>query len=65
MAFDTTNIVTAHTVYSSTEVVENLAAGKRLKVETSPAGAELVNETVPAGKKWHVIVRIEVHETDA
>lgn len=42
-----------------------LAAGKILKIETSPDGEEILNETVPTGKVWTVIVSVHVREVDA
>jgi len=42
-----------------------LAAGKALKVETSPQGSELLNVEVPAGKQWDVVVYVRIVETNA
>jgi len=49
------------TFQGSTSV--SLAAGKNLKIETSPAGEELLNADVPAGKTWAVTVNVYVQET--
>jgi len=43
----------------------SMAAGKTLKVETSPQGEDLLNEQVPAGKVWTVVVSVSITETDA
>lgn len=40
-----------------------LAAGKHLKIETSPSGDELLDAEVPAGKTWSVTVSVHVVET--
>ena len=42
-----------------------VAAGKSLKVETSPGGEELLDEEVPTGKSWDVTVSVYIVETDA
>lgn len=62
MAFDQTNVVTAHTVYSTVEVA-NGESGKKLKVQIG--GDKILEETVPEGKAWEIVLRVEVHETDA
>ena len=41
-----------------------LAAGKTLKVETSPAGEEILTAVVPAGKVWSITIVIDITETD-
>ena len=52
----------AHTVkYGTTEVV--MAAGKRLKIETSPAGEEILNVLCATGKRWVVRVDVQIIET--
>lgn len=42
-----------------------VAAGKSLKIETTPDGEEILNSTVPAGKVWEVTVVVSLTETDA
>ena len=42
-----------------------VAAGKKLKIETAPDGAEILKITVPAGKKWTVWVNVDITESDA
>lgn len=42
----------------------NLAAGKTLKVETSPDGEENLNVTCPRGKQWKVTISVSIEETD-
>jgi len=42
-----------------------LAAGKHLKIETSPQGDELLDYTVPEGKTASVTVYVEVQLSDA
>lgn len=51
------------TKHGSTSVT--LAAGKVLKIETSPRGEELLQATVPVGKSWVVAINVHVVETDA
>lgn len=51
-------------VSRASEIVE-MAAGKTLKIETSPSGEEILDVTVPAGKKWSVGIVVSVEETDA
>jgi len=41
-----------------------LAAGKTLKIETSPAGEEILAAAVPAGKAWSITIVIDITETD-
>jgi hypothetical protein len=41
-----------------------MAAGKTLKVETSPNGEDVLDITVPSGKVWEVSVTISIKETD-
>ena len=43
----------------------SLAAGKSLKIETSPNGAEILDEEVPAGKAWTVSVNVTIREVSA
>lgn len=45
------------------QVVE-MAAGKSLKIETTPAGFELLNVECPAGKSWVVQVQVTINEVD-
>ena len=40
-----------------------LAAGKELKIETSPDGEEILETTVPAGKSWEVTVGVSIVES--
>jgi len=42
-----------------------LAAGKSLKIETSPQGEEILDAEVPAGKAWYVEMSVLITETDA
>ena len=46
--------------YGSEEV--SMAAGKTIRVETSPAGEEILDMTVPEGKAWSVSVTISIAE---
>jgi len=41
------------------------AAGKNLKIETSPAGEEILNTDVPAGKQRTYTVTVTYVEVDA
>jgi len=43
----------------------DVAAGKSLKIETSPQGVEVLDVEVPAGKAWHVELSVIITETDA
>lgn len=54
--------VTAKTMKIGSDEFD-MAAGKTLKIETSPAGEEILNEEVPAGKSWHVTISISISET--
>jgi len=38
----------------------SLAAGKRLKIETSPQGEELLDVQVPSGESWTVNLSVYV-----
>ena len=40
----------------------SMAAGKSLKVETSPQGEDILDVTVPQGKLWEVSVDITIRE---
>lgn len=42
-----------------------LAAGKSLKIETSPQGDELIDTEVPEGKVWKISIGINITEEDA
>jgi len=42
-----------------------MAAGKSLKIETSPGGEEVFNEEVPVGKSWIVTIDISIKEVVA
>lgn len=42
-----------------------IEAGKSLKIETTPQGEDLFYLEAPAGKKWVVLINIEINETDA
>jgi len=46
-------------------IVGTLAAGKHVKIETSPAGEEIADEVVPVGKKWAIQVVLHIDESDA
>ena len=52
----------AKTVLNGSDTVI-LAAGKHVKVETSPGGEELLDAVVPAGKTWTVTVGVYILET--
>ena len=41
----------------------DLAAGKSLKIETSPAGEELLDIQVPAGEAWFVTIDVSIAKT--
>ena len=43
----------------------NLAADKKLKINTTGEGGQLLDETVPSGKVWSVYIHIDITETDA
>lgn len=43
----------------------SLAAGKHLKIETSPGGEELLDAVVPSGKVWEADIAVYVKETNA
>ena len=43
----------------------NLAAGKFLKIETSPDGDDLLTSQVPEGKQWRIQINVEITESDA
>ena len=45
--------------------VLTVAAGKHLKIETSPAGVDVLDAVVPEGKQWNVTITVHVVETDA
>lgn len=61
----TTRGAVPETSHSTGTDTFNLAAGQRLKIETSPAGEEHLNVEVPAGKKWNVSITASYSETDA
>ena len=42
----------------------NVAAGKSLKIETSPLGESILDMTVPEGKSWQASVTISITETN-
>ena len=42
-----------------------VAAGKWLKIETTPSGVEILKVKCPAGKAWIVNVNVSIKETDA
>lgn len=58
------NIVPGHKTYDGKEFLE-VVAGKRLSIETSPAGIELLGIVCPAGKKWEVLIVVNIKELDA
>ena len=65
MAIDlSTENVTAKNIYTGDDTF-TLAAGKSLKVESSPNGEEHYDDTVPEGKSWSVTVFLRIEETDA
>ena len=43
----------------------DLAAGKHLKIKTSPRGTDLLDAVVPEGKVWTVRVNVSIREEDA
>lgn len=43
----------------------SLAAGKSLKIETSPDGDEILNVEVPEGESWIVTVEVVIDKTVA
>ena len=47
------------------EATFTAAAGKNVKIETSPVGEDILDVTVPVGKLWTITVGIDVRETDA
>lgn len=42
----------------------SLAAGKTLKIETTPGGEEVLNQVVPAGKSWQVEISVSITERE-
>jgi hypothetical protein len=42
-----------------------IAAGKSLRIETTPSGEEILDVEVPEGKVWTVTVSVRVIEEDA
>lgn len=41
-----------------------MAPEMTLKIETSPGGDEIANVTVPVGKKWMVVMHVNIIEED-
>jgi len=60
----TTEALPARTQKQGSDIF-TLAAGKSLKIETSPGGSEYLDAEVPAGKSWQVTVSVHITETDA
>jgi len=58
-----TNDISSYKNISGADEFE-LAAGKTLKIETSPDGDEILEITVPRGKKHNVKIEITIIETD-
>ena len=56
--------VEARSVVAGDQLFE-VAAGKTLKIETSPQGQDILDLTVPVGKKWSVQINVAITETDA
>ncbi len=46
-------------------VTVDIAAGKTLKVETSPQGTEILTAVVPAGKVWTCTILVYIEERSA
>ena len=42
-----------------------LAAGKTLKIESSPQGEEILEVEVPEGESWNVGIFLSIYVTDA
>ena len=42
-----------------------LAAGKTLKIETSPNGDDILDTEVPVGKVWNISISVQIDEEDA
>ena len=60
----TVQAVQAKAEHSGSQSFE-VTAGQALKIETSPEGTEVLDMTVPAGKKWQVVLKIHITETNA
>ena len=64
-------MIVFETVYPTGTIVKSggetfeVAAGKNLKLETSPEGVTYLNDTVPVGKKWIANISVSVKEVDA
>ncbi len=56
-------VVTAKTIFTGDDNFQ-LAAGKHLKVETSPNGVDIYDGVVPAGKSWNVTVFMRIEESN-
>jgi len=39
-------------------------SGKSLKIETSPRGEDILDLTVPSGKKWEILLKLHITETN-
>jgi len=50
--------------YTGDYVVEDLAAGKHYKIETSPGGVDILDFEVPAGKKATIAVVVIIDVSD-
>ena len=42
-----------------------VAAGKTLKIETSPDGVTILDEVVPESKQWAVYIDVRIEESSA
>lgn len=51
--------------YNGSQGIDALAAGKHIKIETSPAGEEMLDAVVPTGKIWDAYVSITIRERNA
>jgi len=49
--------------YGGVEVF-HLAAGGKLKIDTTGGGRKILEETVPAGKEWTVRLTVHIVERD-
>lgn len=63
MALEIVDTSQSATTRKTIRGIEQVAAGKTLKIETSPDGIDILELTVPAGKSWEVHFSIEIVET--
>jgi|TARA_Y100000310_G_scaffold44408_1_gene41473 hypothetical protein len=54
-----------HKLEKSGNTEFSAAAGKTVKIETSPGGEDILSATVPAGKVWAAHVTVYIEESDA